>query len=94
MLKMAINCWQIKQCGREPHGKNSNMGVCPVFTAINYDGVNKGHNGGRICWAISGTFCDGKVQGSYAQKRLSCLSCEVYKQIKTEESHDFVITVE
>jgi len=34
---------------------------------------------GHSCWAIAGTLCGGKVQGSIAQKKDNCMSCEVFK---------------
>jgi hypothetical protein len=54
------NCWEVKQCGREPGGsKTADMGVCPAAADSSSDGVNGGKNGGRICWALAGTFCGG-----------------------------------
>ncbi|MCK5023862.1 MAG: hypothetical protein KAS04_06815 [Candidatus Aenigmarchaeota archaeon] len=80
------NCWEIKKCGREPGGsKVAELGTCPAATDTTSDGINSGKNSGRICWAIAGTFCGGKVQGDFAQKSISCMTCEVFKQIKTEE---------
>ena len=80
------NCWELKKCGREPGGaKSAEMGVCPAANSTESTGVNSGKNVGRICWAIAGTFCGGKVQGDFAQKSVSCMSCEVFKQIKQEE---------
>jgi len=80
------NCWEVKKCGREPGGsKSTEMGVCPAATNTDSNGVNSGKNGGRICWAVAGTFCGGKVQGDFAQKSVSCMSCEVFKMIKKEE---------
>ena len=87
------NCWEIKNCGREPGGaKNGELGVCPAATDASCNGINNGKNAGRICWAIAGTFCGGKVQGDFAQKSVSCMSCDVFKQIKTEEgAENFVL---
>ncbi len=80
------NCWEIKKCGRETGGaKVAELGVCPAAVDTSSDGINKGKNGGRICWALVGTFCGGKVQGSFAEKRLSCMTCDVYKQVQEEE---------
>jgi hypothetical protein len=64
------------------------MGVCPAANDKSTDGLNNGKNGGRICWAVAGTFCGGKVQGDFAQKSVSCMSCEVFKQVKNEEGAD------
>lgn len=86
------NCWEIKKCGREPGGeKTGDLGVCPAASDSSVDGVNNGKNGGRICWAIAGTFCGGKVQGDFAQKSVSCMSCEVFKMIKSEEGAEHFI---
>lgn len=86
------NCWEIKKCGREQGGeKTGEMGICPAATDSACNGLNGGKNGGRFCWAIAGTFCGGKVQGSFAQKQASCLSCDVFKKIKQEEGSDFIL---
>jgi hypothetical protein len=88
MLK--LNCWEIKKCGREPGGsKADEMGVCPAAAEESVDGINNGKNGGRICWAIAGTFCGGQVQGNFAKKQVSCMSCEVFKRVKEEEDTGF-----
>jgi len=85
------NCWEMKKCGREPGGARvSEFGPCPAATDAACDKLNGGCNGGRLCWAITGTLCGGKVQGTFAQKRLSCVSCTVFATIKTEEGQQFV----
>lgn len=61
------------------------LGVCPVITATEYDGRNGGKNGGRICWQVAGTFCGGKVQGTYAEKKSSCLKCDFAMKVFDEE---------
>ena len=74
------------QCGREPGGANAaDLGVCPAAVDNSFDGINRGRNAGRFCWAVAGTFCGGKVQGSFAEKRSSCLSCEFFHKVRTEE---------
>ena len=80
------NCWEIKHCGREHGGARSKeLGVCPAATLSVVNGINNGHNGGRACWAIAGTLCGGKVQGSFATKVANCMQCEFFRQVKTEE---------
>ncbi|MBI5015313.1 MAG: hypothetical protein HZB55_07445 [Deltaproteobacteria bacterium] len=87
---MAQNCWEIKKCGREPAGaKAKELGVCPAATDASSNGVNGGKNAGRVCWAVSGTLCGGKIQGSFAQKRLSCMSCEFFTHVKETEGSQF-----
>jgi hypothetical protein len=84
-----LNCWEVKKCGRAPReGKVSEPGVCPATTDESSDGLNSGRNGGRICWAIAGTLCGGTVQGDFAQKQDSCMSCDVFKMVKKEEKPD------
>lgn len=84
------NCWEVKNCGREPGGENvSELGVCPAAIEDNCDGVNGGSKGGRICWALAGTLCGGKVQGMFAMKIESCVKCEFFQQVVEEEGHSF-----
>lgn len=80
------NCWEFKQCGREPGGpKAPELGICPAATDVSCDGMNGGKNAGRICWAVAGTFCGGRVQGTFAEKQLSCMTCDFFKVVKEEE---------
>ena len=73
-------------CGREKGGKNTaEYGVCPAAADDSFDGINSGECGGRICWAVAGTFCGGCVQGSFAVKRPSCLNCDFYHMVQEEE---------
>lgn len=84
------NCWEFKRCGREPGGANvAELGICPAVAETRVDGVNSGKNGGRACWAISGTFCEGKVQGTYAVKIGNCMNCEFYQKVQREEKPRF-----
>ncbi len=86
------NCWEVKKCGRQPGGSNAEeLGICPSTLPNEYDGVNKGNHGGRFCWAIAGTLCGGKVQGTYAMKFTGCLNCEFLKQVNEDEGRDFVL---
>ncbi len=80
------NCWEVMQCGREPGGsKTAAHGVCPAAADRSFHGINSGNCAGRICWAVAGTFCGGEVQGSFAEKRRTCLTCEFYQIVQKEE---------
>ena len=58
------NCWEFKSCGRQPGGaKTAELGLCPAATEPRLNGVNSGRNGGRSCWAMTGTLCGGAVHG-------------------------------
>lgn len=82
---MLQNCWEVKKCGREPGGARiPELGACPAATEKTGDGVNSGKNGGRICWALTGTLCGGQVQGTFAQKELTCMACDFFKQVRAE----------
>lgn len=63
------NCWEEKKCGRIPGGdKAKELGVCPAYP-----------DHGSDCWKVAGTFCGGKVQGSFAQKLKGCSNCKFYQ---------------
>jgi len=80
------NCWEFLRCGREPGGeKAEKSGICPASVETSVDGLNGGKNGGRICWAISGTFCARVIEGFFAKKQLSCRSCVFFKKVREEE---------
>lgn len=86
------NCWEAMHCGREPGGDRvAELGVCPAAIEDRVDGVNRGTKAGRACWAVAGTFCGGKVQGTFAQKS-DCVLCPFYHRVVNEEAGDFVIT--
>ena len=90
-MSIRANCWEITQCGRYPGGDHQDMGVCPVFDAEEFDGVNDGQCGGRFCWVVAGTLCHGYVQGTFAQKAMDCMSCEFYGIVVREQGHYNVI---
>ncbi len=81
------NCWEFKKCGRQPGGaKAHELGVCAASVDTATDGVNGGKHGGRICWAVTGTLCGGKVQGTFARKIGNCLlDCPFFKSVMVEE---------
>ncbi|OGR03297.1 MAG: hypothetical protein A2511_16895 [Deltaproteobacteria bacterium RIFOXYD12_FULL_50_9] len=63
-------CWQFMRCGRE---SNSQL-KCPAHPHF-----------GRVCWAVAGTLCEGKVQGTFAQKINNCRLCSFYKYVNKKE---------
>jgi len=80
------NCWEFKNCGRQPGGQRSKeLGVCPVTTQQDLHGAHDGKNGGRACWVIAGSLCGGKIQGTYAQKLSNCWRCDFFNTVKKEE---------
>lgn len=90
MANIRKNCWEFKKCGREPGGVNaSKLGICPVGADFPNDGINSGKNCGRICWAVAGTFCDGKIQGEFAEKQITCMECDFFQKVLKEEKENF-----
>jgi hypothetical protein len=86
------NCWEAKACGRQPGGaRAAELGVCPAADDAGSHHVNGGQNAGRLCWAVAGTLCGGKVCGTMAEKRLTCLNCDFYKRVALEEGPGFLI---
>ena len=85
-----LNCWEFMKCGREPGGRMADkLGVCNAAVETSTHGINDGKNGGRACWALSGTFCEGRVQGTFASKLDNCRKCEFFKTVRREENFAF-----
>ena len=89
MAQRKMNCWEFRKCKREPGGiKAGELGICPAAADLTYDGINLGKNAGRFCWAVAGTMCGGQIQGSFAEKRDSCMGCNFFKLVQDEEGAD------
>ena len=89
-LVKKLNCWEFKKCGREPGGLNvDELGVCPAAVMKKADGIHDGKDGGRYCWTVAGTFCLGKIQGTFAQKTRDCYQCDFYLRVLKEEGIRF-----
>lgn len=85
------NCWEVMKCGREPGGAQAGeLGACPSAEDQRFDGVNNGKNGGRFCWAVAGTLCGGKQQGTFAQKLENCFNCRFYREVELQEGKSTV----
>jgi len=85
--KQKLNCWEFKECGREPGGANEEeLGPCPAALEKRVDGFHGGKNGGRACWAIAGTYCGDQVDGLYAAKIKDCMNCDFHRHVINEES--------
>ena len=72
-----MNCWEYKKCGREKGGINvKKLGICPAWPAH-----------GRQCARVAGTFCGGKVQGTFVMKLLTCMKCGFYQSEHYDKSY-------
>jgi signal transduction histidine kinase len=63
-----IPCWEYMQCGRDVNDEIK----CPAYPYF-----------GHVCWAVAGTLCAGKIQGTFAQKIDDCRNCRFYKMVQT-----------
>ena len=87
---MVQNCWEFKDCGRGPGGRRvAELGVCPAATFEAADGYLGGTNGGTACCFVSGTCCDGSIQGTYRDKSKACWDCAFYRQLRSEHGAAF-----
>lgn len=90
---MKENCWEAKQCGRQPGGaKESELGICPAAIASNINGLNGGTNGGRACWAIEKTLCGSTIQGTFSARWNGCMKCDFYATVRNEEKENLIET--
>jgi hypothetical protein len=86
-MSKKLNCWEFKNCGREPGGARVHEeGICPAATFSLANGMNGGKNGGRICWAIAGTFCNEKIRGSFAEDQFTCMVCDFFRLVEEVEN--------
>jgi hypothetical protein len=64
-----MNCWEFKKCGVEKMAlRPGENGVCPAYP-----------DHGRHCARVSGTACDGRVQGPFSSKLATCMRCGFYQ---------------
>ena len=85
-----LNCWEYKKCGREPGGEKADeLGVCPAATETRLNNVNYGKNGGRACWGVSGTSCNGKTYTNFALRLSACAKCDFYQLVSEEEDWNY-----
>jgi len=81
-----MNCWEFMKCGREIGGERAEeLGVCAAAVYPHADGINRGVNGGRICWAIVGTYSCYVGKSSLTGKKVLCYDCEFHKKVLAEE---------
>jgi hypothetical protein len=58
--------------------KKCNNSACPSYR----------NHGNLRCWEEAGTFCGGKIQGTFAAKYGSCTLCEVYRGARANPIND------
>ena len=94
LIVKKLNCWEVQNCGREPGGRAvADQGPCPAAVEPTLHGVHGGHNSGRTCWVLAGTFCSGQVAGTVAKKLANCSECKFYQLVMSEEGGNVVPTL-
>lgn len=90
MAKRTLNCWEYQGCERGPDGARvGELGACPSAEERSLNGSNHGTNGGRACWVVSGTLCEGEVSGDFEDKRNECRKCAFFRRVQVEEGLEF-----
>lgn len=85
-MSRKLNCWEFKDCGRERGGiLSESLGVCPVAMALEYDGLNDGQAGGRVCWMIRRCPVTGTAFAVNEQMS-DCHNCTFYRRVAHEEA--------
>ena len=86
------NCWEFFKCGRQPGGPHAaEHGPCPAATRERFHGVNRGVNGGRLCWAVTGTLCREGVARPLGSGAATCMDCRFFLLVRHEEGDAFVL---
>ena len=87
-----LNCWEHNKCS-VGLGSVKNGQTCPVVLETKLNKVHDGHNAGRACWVVAGTYCRGEVQGTFAKKYANCEKCNFYQQVRQEEGSKFKLSI-
>jgi hypothetical protein len=83
-MNSKLNCWQFKNCGREPGGVLAEaLGECPVAAAMKFDGLNDGVGAGRACWMVPDSAC--RESRSQMARIDPCHTCDFYKRVVFEQ---------
>ena len=86
-----LNCWEFKHCNRQLGGEKAlEYGLCPAIVELSLDGIHDGEFGGRACWVLTGTICNGAIQGDFAKKHKECVKCDFYEYVRQQEKADFL----
>jgi hypothetical protein len=87
---MVQNCWEFHNCEKDKSQNGHEL--CPCSLSVEFDGFNRGTNGGRYCWRVNSTLCDpfvGRPVPNWADKMKDCIICEFFNKVRSEEGEDF-----
>ena len=90
-MNKKLNCWEFYKCGREAGGIHvEKLGECIVSLNKEYDTINHGRRGGRICWSIYGSLCQDQLEEK-CTRHDNCLKCEFLNRVRGEEKNNFIL---
>lgn len=90
-MSSGMNCWEFKKCGKNIDPEKVNPAdSCPALSDVSSSGINGGSCGGRICWAVKGSFSDNKALDADDELE-SCINCEFFNLVKEEEGDSFTL---
>lgn len=85
-MSTKLNCWEFKNCGREPGGLLADShGVCPVALALRYDGLNEGKGAGRACWLAQAEQAKSRLDDFRPVSCDRCADCDFHLRVLFEE---------
>ena len=85
-----MNCWEFKECGREPGGENAQeLGVCRASIEDKFNNINLGVNAGRYCWKIKLSEDNHNSSDKTLSTIVDCIECDFLIKVKTEEKNKF-----
>ena len=72
LISKKQNCWEYMKCeGPRDDQLATRSGICRSSTREIFNEINSGKNGGRICFAVVGTFSSKEIQGLFAKELTS-----------------------
>ncbi|MFH1515322.1 MAG: PAS domain S-box protein [bacterium] len=79
----------IKHENYDSRFENTSLKHCWEVKNCNSTGCPSYRNSGNLrCWEVTGTFCEGDVQGTFAKKLRDCCRCEVYQSARMDSVND------
>lgn len=86
--KRMKNCWEVANCEREPMDSTSaDDTFCPAAVDARHAESNRARIAGTYCWKVVETFCEEKVPGTLAEKRISSEECPFFAKAQSEQGH-------
>jgi len=73
------DCWEFNSCDKKTE--------CPAFHESRTHNVHEGMNGGRSCWMILKSLCNGTEQSTIKDKYRNCSKCDFFHAVQQEHGN-------